>query len=881
VIRAGVRRALRLALRRRDQWERDVEDEIRLHLLLRSEQLAGSGRSPDEAYAEAVQRFGPLDESRERLFAAARHRETRMHRTEYRTDLRQDIGFALRRLRRDRAWSAVTILTLAVGIGATTAVFSVASTLLLHAVPYPNPARVVLIDQQPSQGDKTGLGVSMLPATSLVRAWQTGAHSIERLEPYQDAGDIQMRESDGGSGSVAAGRLVPSFLGFARQAPIIGRMFTTDEAGANMHVVVLGETFWRTRFGADERVLGRAIWLDDSLYTIIGVLPAALTLPRVGATPKNVWLPLDMNNVNIGVSIVARLRPGTTPAIAARELDSIATRSQAADLGSAKLATRVVSPAQLVRFHDTLIMLTGAVALVLLVSCANVAHLLLSRNAGRMRELAIRTALGASRARLLRQLLTESLVVTLAAMVCGVGIGWLGLRLIVASSPSSLPELRAAHLDGTTLFVGFAAAIIIGVAFGTLGAWQSRRGSQDALKANSTSVSLSKRADRLRSAFIVSEMAVSAMLLVGATLLIRSVRHLQQTNLGFEPHGLYVVRLPLSSSRYPTAAARLPVVSELTERFAHVNGVSAVTMASAPPGYFGFAVGALEIEGEPPPPKGTTDFISKNDVQTTYFTTMGIPLLEGRPAVDTSSGAREVVVNASYAYRHWSRGHAIGRRIRVAFNGSGTWLRIVGVVGDAAPSGPMRDATAPILYYNAGDRPAPSFLIRTTSSGDAMRSVRDLIRQQDRGLRPTVAAVDDIIASSIAAPRFVMLLLGAFTLLAVALAAIGVYGVLSYTVAQRTREIGIRVALGAPSSRIARSVIGRGVALAAIGGVVGLVAAHWGTRLVEHQLHGVDPSDPASFATGALALLVTAFVACIVPTSRALAVDPLTAIRAE
>jgi putative ABC transport system permease protein len=526
-------------------------------------------------------------------------------------------------------------------------------------------------------------------------------------------------------------------------------------------------------------------------------------------------------------------------------------------------------------------MLTAAVTLVLLVSCANVAHLLLSRNAGRMRELAIRTALGAGRARLLRQLLTESLVVTIAAMVCGVGVGWLGLRLIIAASPSSLPELRVAHLDGTTLLIGFAAAIVIGVAFGTLGAWQSRRGAHEALKSNATSVSLSKRADRLRSVFIVSEMAISAMLLVGATLLIRSVRHLQQTNLGFEPHGLYVVTLPLSSGRYPTAPARLAVVSELSERFARESGITAVTTASTPPGYFSFAVGALEIEGQPPAPKGTTGFIDINAVQTNYFTTMGIPLLEGRPAVDTSSGAREVVVNASYAYRHWPRGHVIGHRIRVTLDGSGPWSRIVGVVADAAPSGPMRDATAPILYSNADDRAAPSFLIRTTGGGDPMRTVRDLIRQQDRTLRPKIAAVDDIIASSIAAPRFAMLLLGAFTLLAVALAAIGLYGVLSYTVAQRTREIGIRVALGAPASRIALSVVGRGVALAATGGVLGVVASHWGTRLIQHQLHGIDPSDPASFVAGALALLVTALVACIVPTSRALAVDPLTAIRAE
>ena len=879
MIRIGIPRVFRLALRRRDRWERDVEDEIKLHLLLRAEQLAARGSAPDDAYREAVRRFGPLEESRALLLDAASQREHHMQRTEFFGDLRQDVSFALRTLGREKAWTAVTVATLALGIGATTAVFSVVSTLLLHPLAYPDADRIVYIHQQPSSGNNTGIAVTVAPSGSVVAAWKAQSRSFEALEGFRVSPTTLKTTSE--PATIISAAMFPSLPAFAGQRPLIGRMFTTNDIRSGGHVALLGESFWRDRLGASTGVLGQTITLRDSSFVVIGVMPAAFQPPRVAARPVDVWLPLDIRDEKNGLILVGRLRRGTTVGAATKELDSIYARSTGFVGSKIPFAAVVTTPAQQVRFRDSLMLLTGAVGLVLLVALANVAHLLLARSTARQREMAIRTALGAGRGRLLRQLVTDGLIVSTAGALAGVEFGWITLRALIAFRPPSHDELLVAHLDPTTLALAVGLAVVSGVGFGVLGALRSSRTTtHDSLKSGTPSSSASREHGGARAALVVSEMALSAMLLVGATLLIRSVTNLQHASLGFEPAGLYTLNFDLSR-RFDNAPARKAFLTEYMGRLARLPGIQSSAVATVGPGMRWFSIGRLEVQGESAPAKSAVSFVDVNGVQPAYFRTMRIALTQGTTFSDTSPASRQVIINDGFARKHWPAGGAVGQRIRIAQTDSEPWLTIVGVAGDAATSGPESESTAPVLYSPAHDNPTPIVIVRTTGGAASLAKARALARSMGLRSGPEVDSVEGFIGRSISGPRFVMLLMTIFTALALILACVGLYGVMAYTVSQQTREIGIRVALGASRSRVARAVLARGTTLAIVGTVAGLGAAAWGTKLIQGQLHGVARWDPMSFVVGGVVLIAAAIAACVVPTRRALAVDPMTAIRAD
>lgn len=883
MIRSNIKRWFHLSLRRRDRWEREVEDEIKLHLALRAEQLMAKGASADDAYEEAVRRFGPLDPSRTRLLNAARHREKKMERTEYLADIRADLAFAVRTMLRQKAWTAVTMITLALGIGATTAVFSVVSSLILNPLPYPNSNRVVFVDREPVQGNNTGMSISISTDAPTARAWRENARSFEALEGFKWWSTTMATSGD--PSSVDAALVLPSFLTFAAKQPLIGRMFTDADIETGGRVVLLGEEFWRTRFAADPSVLGKAITLKDSMYTIIGVLPASLRYPSFAANVVNVWLPLNIKNDNEGMSFIGRLRPGIARHVAATELDSIFARSSGFAKANQKIpfVARIASPGDTVAFRDSLLMLSVAVGFVLLVACANVAHLLLARSATRQRELAVRAALGAGRGRLFRQLLTESLLLSLAGSALGLMVGWLGLRALIALRPPSLRELASAHLDGTTLVTAIALAILSGITFGVLGALQSARSStHEELKAGAANASASRMQRRGRALLVVSEMALSAALVVIATMLIRSVVKLQNADLGFDPRGLYSVELRMPENRYATPAARAALVSEVLSRAQRLPGVRALTAANAAPGSRNFAVGRLEIEGEPPPASTATSFIDVNGVLPSYFAATGMHMIEGTTFTDTTSAAGQVVINAAFARKHWPNASALGRRLRILRQKQQPWSTVVGVVSDASTSGAGMESAAPFIYspLGSGDD-GVSVLLRVDGGANHVTPLRDIVKQIDPKLPAPIGSAEETVARAIAGPRFVMLLLAVFTGLALVLAAVGMYGVMTYTVTQKTREIGIRVALGAPSARIARSVLISGASLAVVGSAVGLAFAAWGTKLIENQLYGIERSDVVSFAAAVVVLVGASLIACVIPTRRALSVDPITAIRAD
>jgi predicted permease len=524
-----------------------------------------------------------------------------------------------------------------------------------------------------------------------------------------------------------------------------------------------------------------------------------------------------------------------------------------------------------------LLLLGAAVGLLLLVACTNVAHLLMARSASREREMAIRAALGAGTHRLFRQLLAESALLTSAGALLGLGVGWVALRILIAMRPSGHDELLAARLDGTTVAVAVAASAIAGLVFGLVSAMRTSRGStHDSLRGGArTSVTRGHR--RLRAVLVVSEVAVSAMLLVGAGLVVRTLQHFQRTELGFAPQGLYTLYLDFDPAR-SDPAVRGDAVRQLERRVSFLPGVRSTTVAEAGPGSRFYAVGRMEIEGEPTPPETSTSFVEVNRVNPGYFRTIGARLVEG--ATFTDSTARAVIVNEAFARRHWSRGDAVGRRIRLAQQGNESWLTIAGVVHDALLSGPMSPSAAPSFYLAHNPAADANLLVRTTGDPAEFRTVRQFARQL--GIRDvTVEGAEAFVAQSISEPRFVVLVLGSFSVVALALAAIGLYGLMAFTVAQETREIGIRLALGASRGHLVRRVLARGGGLAAGGTAAGLVAGIWATKLIESRLHGVSRLDPTVYGTGALVLLAAALAACVVPTRRALAVDAMTAMRDE
>jgi putative ABC transport system permease protein len=600
---------------------------------------------------------------------------------------------------------------------------------------------------------------------------------------------------------------------------------------------------------------------------------------------SDVWLPLDLRNDSIGVRLVGRLRPNVTIVAAKRELDAIYARSSGEkpkSLDAGDFTVRLSAPSEMVSFRQSLLLLSVAVALVLLIACGNVVHLLLARTAARQRELAIRAAIGASRVRIVRQLLTESLLLAGAGCVGGILAGWLGLRALVAIRPDSLAELTEARMDAETLLVTAGLAALTGIIVGVLGALQAARFSaNDALKAGAISASQSRRERRLRSLLVVSEMAISTVLLVGATLLIRSIVHLQTVDPGFDPVRLYAVRLPLRGE-YPTSEARQAFLTQVAARIRRVSGVEGLTISTAVPPWRSFLIGALQIEGDPLPPAGTTSFIDYNRIEPDYFRFVRIRLVEGSTITDTSKAAGQVVVNAGFAKKYWPRGSALGRRIRVVYNGRGEWMTIVGVVADALTAGLLGDASQPMMYLATTDYNEPALLVRVAPGADPIPSIRTVVAQANPRLpSPNVTNVETVMQRSIARPRFTMTLLVTFTGLALVLAAVGLYGVMAYAVAQQTREIGIRIALGATRSAIASSVLRRGALMAAAGALVGVVGARWASKLLESMLYGVGRTDPLSFAIGVAVLLATALAACLVPVRRAVGVDPLISIRAD
>ncbi|HSE37524.1 MAG TPA: ABC transporter permease, partial [Blastocatellia bacterium] len=681
----------------------------------------------------------------------------------------------------------------------------------------------------------------------------------------------------------------PGLFSILRARPLVGRAFEADEDKPDRNpVVIISSALWQRNFASDQEIVGKTIKLNEKDHTIVGVMPAAFIFPN---RRSEIWVPLILspqdaaNRGGHNLTVVARLKDGVSLEQARAEMTSIAAQLEQqyqVNTGHASnvflLYEEVVAGAR-----PALLVLLGAVAFVLLIACANVANLLFARSAARQKEIAIRTALGATRARIVCQLLTESVLLSIAGGVIGVLLAVWGLDLLLAIGEGSIPRVKEIKLDGWVLGFSLLISIVTGLIFGLVPALQaSTPDLNDALKEGSRGASGGIRSNRTRSVFVIAEVAICLVLLIGAGLMIKSFSKLLNISPGFNPENVLSVNVALSGSRYRDGAGVSSFYKQTLEKLSSLPGVQSAAAVTAVPMAGNFGSRYFGIEGRPPQPPGQGFNANTNLATPGYFATMNIPLLEGRDFEDRDvRGAPDVVIlNQEAVRRYWPDESPIGQRITF----DNRTRTVIGVVGDVKQSGLDVEARPEMFspYYQV-TVPFGTFLVRTKGDPAAMTSaVRGAMQEIDRDLPLYgIKTVNDVISESVAPRRLNMLLLGIFGGLALALAAVGLYGVISYSVSQRTREIGIRMALGASHKSVLRLVVGQGMVLSTIGVAIGVVASFFLTKFLATLLFGVSPTDAMTFVGISVLLIGVSIVASFIPARRAMKVDPMVALRYE
>jgi predicted permease len=804
----------------------------------------------------------------------------------------QDLTFAARTLGKSPGFTAVALATLALGIGANTAIFSVVNAVLLRPPPFPEPERVVAVFQtQPSEGIFTN-GVSYLNYTD----WVSRTHSFEelgalRMHSYTLTGHGEPSIEDAGS-------VTSNLFSLLHVKPMLGRALTKeDDAPGSPLVVVLGESLWRSRFGGDAAIVGKTILLDARPCEVVGVLPAAFKTPPEN-TPAALWVPLaqdpvfgDLQKRRAGhyLRLVGRLAPGVSIDRAQAELETVAgSLARQYPVENQGWGVRIVTLAEasVAGVKTALLVLLAAVGLVFLISCANVANLLLARSGARSREVAIRTALGAGRGRLLRQFLTESLLLGLAGGALGLALAAASLGALRGWLPADLPRAAEVRLDAPVLLFSFLASVSSAVIFGLAPALEASGANlTDALREGSLSAGESGGKRRLRSLLVIGETAFSFVLLVGASLLARSFLRLQEVSLGFDPSHVVTAGFSLPRSQYPKPEQWLTFYRELVDRLKPKPGVEGASASLPLPLYGGGLHFAFQVEGRPQD-KAESDYSANYTALTEdYFRVLRVSLLQGRLLAesDAADAPKVCVVSSAFAKRFFPGESAVGRRLIFGFTHS-VPREIVGVVADVKRNG-LGLPSQPEMYVPFAQDPWWAAYVAIRARGDTA-SIGAVIRREVRALNPDLPIADiqpmtQIVYDSVALPRFRTTLLGLFGLTALLLAVIGIYGVISYSVALRTREVGIRIALGAGWGDVMRLILGQGLALTGIGLAAGLGGAILLTRFLKSLLFDVSPIDPLTYAGVALLLQGAALLACFLPARRAVRIDPSQALRCE
>jgi putative ABC transport system permease protein len=806
--------------------------------------------------------------------------------------MNHDLLYALRSLKKKPIFTIVAIVTLALGIGANAAIFTVVNAVLLRPLPYPDPDRLMFLwTYNPRQGFDKDVGT--FPN---YQDWMRQSTSFENMTAYTGAGFTLTGAGD--PAQVRGAVVTANFFDTLGVAPAFGRGFTPEQwtvGGAD--VALLGHGLWQSRFGSDPIVIGRTISLNGIARRVVGVMPHGFAHPE----DAEVWVPLAhtrqfasllQSRGSYWLTIIGRLKPGVARGTAQSEMDAIAQGLEKQYPANAGLGVRLVA------MHDEivgdvrrpLLILLGAVCFVLLIACANVANLLLTRAASRQKELAIRAALGAGRRRLIRQMLTESLVLAFAGGIAGLLVAAWGIQTLQSLAPSNVPRLSAVRIDTPIVVYTALAALVTGLLFGLAPIFQGAgRSAGESLKEGGRAGSEGARGRRMRSAVAVVEIAVALVLLIGAGLLVRTFLAMSRVNLGFEPRQVLAMRIDLPGAQHGDDARVVSFFSDLAARLRSLPGVEDVGLGSsillpALPNS-----STLSVEGQAPPDPGAPNIPVPYDAVTSgYFTTLRIPLKQGRLFTDAdAAGSLPVaVVNESLVRRFFPKGDALGRRVTFGNPSRPTvrWQTIVGVVADTRRGGLERAPWAEV-YFPQAQAADPSVYALVRTAGDPLaiaKAAQAEVWAIDRN-QPvsSIRTVDAILARSQANRRFTTLLLALFSIVALTLAAIGIYGVMAYSTAQRTQEIGIRMALGARRGDVLRMVLIEGLTIGGTGLALGLAGAFALTRFMSGLLFGIGARDPLTFVALPLGLLLVAALATLIPAARAIRVDPSIALRAE
>ena len=882
------RRLIGLPTRSAKGIDRDVDDEVSFHIEMRVQDLVRRGTSESDARQQALAEFGDARRLKASLGRLDRSAQRDRQLARWFADCAYDMRFALRQVLRSPLFAAVSILTVAIGIGATTAIMSAVRGIVLRPLPFESPDQLLRVYWRHERLGATSLSVADFADLRAQSASFTGLSAW-----YESTANLS---GVGEPERLASARVTDNFFDVLGVRPQSGRTFAVgDDRHGQPLRAVLSDAFWHRRFGGDRQIVGSTVRLDGNPVEVIGIVSGERAFPP----GVDLWLPTQFEPVEFTdaqrgarwLRVLGRLTPGVSPAQAnddvARVAHLIATRDPRHNTGYSAFA-RDFQESIIGDYRRPLFVLLGAVGLVMLVVCANVAGLMVARTAARETEIAVRAAIGAGRGRIVRQLVTEALVLALAGGALGFAFGVVGTSLLVRFAPPDIPRLGDVGIDGVVFAFSFALALVTGVAFGLAPALQaSRHDVRSRLQAESRGAAGRFGSVRVRRALVVSELAVAIVLLVCAGLLLRSFAKLQRVNPGFRTEGLASFTVTLPQARYARLQDQRQFLLRAEEGLRAIPGVEDVAASFGLPltqTRFQLTFTIDGKEGEPSnEPRGQVRVASVD-----YFETMGIPVLEGRTftARDQWDAPPVVVISQELARRYFPNGDAIGRRIETGWRREGHTLggEIVGIVGDVKHFDLATES--PPAYYAAADQwptDEMSFVVRSRDGAiPSTASIRSVIQ----GLDSELPIFDNttggsLVAASLAQPRFYLMVIAAFATAALLLASIGVYGIIAYTVRQRTREIGVRMALGASGSQIVRMIVGEGLTLAAIGGALGVMAALALAGQITELLFRVDGRDWVTLASVLAVLMTAAVVACVMPARSAARLGPQEALRSE
>ena len=887
-------------------WRRDdkrLREEMQEHIALQTEENLRAGMNVEEARRQAVMKFGGGGTVREDY-----HAEQGLPVFE---NLLQDSRFAIRMLAKSPGFAAIAILTMALGIGATTAIFSLVDATLLHPLPFPHPEELVRIEDDLPGAGATDAGVSIPEFKDLQRS---GIFQYVVLEIF---GSANLTGASQPSRMQYEG-VSPAYFAMLGVKPELGHTFDPQDQRPGFTLdVVISDGLWKRAFGSDPHVVGRSLRADNDLYRVIGVMPPGFHDPgrTVGERNTEQWAALNFSddpaqapsrNVRLPLETVGRLKPGVTVAAAQSQMDALVASLREQFPGDYpadnKWTVRLVPLKENLvgNVRQSLILLLGAVALVLLIGCVNVANLLLARASARSREMAVRQALGAPRKRLVRQLLTESLLLSLLGGVAGLVILFCMKGLLLRLIPESLPRLNDLSINWTVMLFALAASIAAGIIFGLAPARQAGRlNLTDTLRTEGRGSKGSRQQTRTRRVLVVTEFALSLVLMVAAGLLLRSFWDLYKAPLGFNPQRVMSVQLWLPSPNdpkadiYGTAAQEAVFARELLRRSRLLPGVQEAALGAEPsiPLHHDRNLSALIVEGRETQKQPPT--VERSQVTPEYFHLLEIPLLRGRlfNDGDDEKAPQVAVINQAMAETYWRGEDPLGKRLKVGGGRAGvgqraskTWITIVGVVADARTES-LANASVPLIYlslYQETPKELAIFLRGGLNASAIPKEVQAMVQSVDPEL-PVYGAqtLDDAVSASLEQRRFSMDIVATFAITALLLAALGIYGVISYIVSERTHEIGIRLALGARQGTILQMVLRQGLGLAMAGAGLGLVGSVIVSHLMAGLLYGVMPTDPLTYVGVTVVLTGVALAACYIPARRAMRVDPMIALRYE